>query len=311
MSKAKFVTAYVNPDLDGYACVYAYTEFLNKTGVAATPWISGDLQDEINFVNKKFDIPEINPTEAYHDSKIISVDSSDLMGLGRGIDPNKIVEIIDHRPFDNEELFPNAKIQIEKVGSAATLIAEKFKKYSIEISKESTALLYSAIVSNTLNFQANVTTERDRKMAEWLNQQLKLDDEFAWEMFESKSDLSGHKLRESMQSTLGKFHLGTLKVCIIQIEMVGAAKLVSERKDEIISEMNLINNGRKLDGIFMTISELKDKFNLYVTADTKLQKMISESLNIIFEDSIAMRSGLLMRKELVPILKNYCEENNY
>ena len=71
------------------------------------------------------------------------------------------IEVVDHRAVNEADKFQNAKIQIEMVGSAATLIAEKFLHATTSTSPESAALLYSAIISNTINFQANVTTDRD------------------------------------------------------------------------------------------------------------------------------------------------------
>ena len=51
------------------------------------------------------------------------------------------------------------------VGSCATLIWEEFGKRNLSgsISATSANLLYTAIVSNTLNFKASVTTRRDRE----------------------------------------------------------------------------------------------------------------------------------------------------
>ena len=39
--KPVFTTSYVDPDLDGVACVIAYAELLNATGVTATACVMG------------------------------------------------------------------------------------------------------------------------------------------------------------------------------------------------------------------------------------------------------------------------------
>jgi manganese-dependent inorganic pyrophosphatase len=112
--------------------------------------------------------------------------------------------------------FPNAKVQIELVGSASSLVAERFIKNNIEISKESAILLCGAIVSNTLNFKGGVTTERDREAFEYLNKIAQLPSNFSKELFKSKSDLSGSKLKERILGDLAWFNMGNNKVGISQ-----------------------------------------------------------------------------------------------
>jgi nanoRNase/pAp phosphatase (c-di-AMP/oligoRNAs hydrolase) len=58
--------------------------------------------------------------------------------------------VIDHRKFHHADEFINAKQNIELVGSASTLIAEKFSQNSITPSREVAVCLYAAIVSNTI-----------------------------------------------------------------------------------------------------------------------------------------------------------------
>ena len=59
------------------------------------------------------------------------------------------------------------KYKIEEVGAAATLVAEKYKLFNYEISRNAAILLYYGIISNTVNLNSKITTDRDRKMVEW------------------------------------------------------------------------------------------------------------------------------------------------
>ena len=183
------VTPYKNPDLDGTACAFGYAEFLRKNGKDVVAAVFGKPHREAQFVIDKFNIPALENAEEVVNNVggIIIVDASDLRGLSDKIQPEKVVEIIDHRKIHEAEKFPNAKAQIELVGSAATLIAEKFYNNKTTISPESAELLFSAIVSNTINFQANVTTERDHKIANWLKTKFSLPDNYVHEMFSDKS----------------------------------------------------------------------------------------------------------------------------
>src|SRR5680860_333285 len=228
--KPILITCYVNPDLDGVSGVIAYCEFLQKTGKNAVIGIMGEAYDEAKYILDRYNFTY--PQSIVNDDnfdKVILVDCSDLNGLEGKITPNKVIEIIDHRKINEADKFPNAKVQIELVGAAATLVAEKFIHNNIDISKESATLLCGAIISNTLNFKGGVTTERDREVFKHLNKIAQLADNFWQELFEAKSDMSGNKLKERIEGDFAHFIFGDKKVGIAQIEMIGADKLIAER----------------------------------------------------------------------------------
>ncbi|MDP2665936.1 MAG: DHH family phosphoesterase [Candidatus Diapherotrites archaeon] len=298
------ITCCKDPDLDGFASAIGYAELLSKTGTPTIPWISGNVHPEVHFVMKKFDFPyPVETTNPENFAQFVLVDSSELNGLDKRIKPENVIEIIDHRKINDSHLFPNAKIQIELVGSAATLITEKFKEKQVTPSAKAAALLYSAIVSNTLNFKAKVTTQRDMAMAEWLLQQFQLPTNYVHEMFAAKSDLSGNRLQNGIRGDFAWFALGNKKIGIAQLEIVGGSELASRRSDEIIEELSQLKVEKGLDLIFMSIIELEEGFNLFITKDQEAQRILSELFDITFNDTIAKRNGLIMRKEIVPLLK--------
>ncbi|TSC70057.1 MAG: Uncharacterized protein CEO12_554, partial [Parcubacteria group bacterium Gr01-1014_46] len=241
--KPILVTCYVNPDLDGVAGAIGYAEFLSKTGKNCEVGIVGEPHDEAKYILDRFGFSYPKSIQNADDyEEVILVDASDVNGLEGKIAPEKVIEIIDHRKAHEAGKFPNAKVQIELVGAAATLVAEKFMQDGVEISKESATLIYGAILSNTLNFKGTVTTDRDKKSAEWLNQTLKLPENFWKELFIAKSDLSGPKLAERIEGDFAWFVLGDKRVGIAQIEIIGAKKLVEEREVEILQTLNKIKN---------------------------------------------------------------------
>ena len=312
MNKEILVTGYVNPDLDGFACIFAYADFLNKTGQKAIPSVSGQHHEEASHVVKeyglKFDIKEYNPEDF---ERIVLTDSSDLDGIDKRIDPKKVVEIIDHRKINMADSFPNAKIQIELIGAAATLIGEKFKKQNINLSKDAATLLYGAIISNTLNFRAKVTTDRDRAMAMYLKEMFDFPDDFTHKMFLSKSDLRGEKLTQTIRGDFANFkshNFNGKKMGIAQIEMIEGRKLAEDRKDEIVSEIKAIIKELDIDIVFLTIIDLEANQNILVAPSKEIEDILSEVLKVKFQNQIAIRPGLIMRKEIVPLIKDYLNE---
>lgn len=307
--KPILITGYVNPDLDAVAGTIAYSEFLNKTGRNSIVGLIGEPHDEAKYIldNYHIEYPQIIPNADNFD-EVILVDASDLIGIEGKIAPEKVIEIIDHRKVHEADKFPNAKVQIELVGSASTLVTEKFIQNNIEISKESAILLCGAITSNTLNFKGGVTTDRDRVAFEYLNKIAQLPLDFAKELFKSKSDLSGDKLKERILGDLAWFNMGNKKVSVAQIEMVGAEKLIEERLNEIIDIIEETKNEMQLDIIFMNIIELDECKNYFISNDTETQKLLEKILDIKFNGSVAERPNLIMRKQIVPLLKEELEK---
>jgi len=307
--KPILITSYVNPDLDGVAGVIAYSEFLQKTGINSAIGVMGEIHDEAKYVLDRFNFeypPVILGSNDF--DKVILIDASDLNNLEGNIELEKVIEIIDHRTIHEADKFPNAKAQIELVGSAATLIAEKFIQNNIEISKKSAILLLGAIISNTLNFKGGVTTDRDRKVAEYLNKTAGLPDNFWKELFIAKSDLSGEKLAKQIEGDFVWYSMGGKKVGIAQIEMIGVSRLIKERGDEIIKILNKIKTEMGLNYIFLNTIELKKMENFFITNDENTKKLLEKVLDVGFDGDVAKREGLIMRKQILPLLKEELEK---
>lgn len=306
--KPILVTCYVNPDLDGIAGAIAYGEFLQKTGKDALVGIIGEPHDEAKYILDRFgfEYPQ-TIKNADNFNEVILVDASDLNGLEGKVSAEKVVEIIDHRKVHEADKFPKAKAQIELVGAAATLVAEKFMKNNVDISKESATLVYGAIISNTLNFKGSVTTDRDKIVAKWLNKVAKLPEDFWKDLFIAKSDLSGNKLAERIEGDFAWFVMGDKKVGIAQVEMIGAKKLVDERSGEIVQVLEKIKKEMSLDFIFQNTIELDDVKNFFVVQDPETQKLLEKVLKVQFTGVVAEQPNLIMRKQIVPLLKQEIE----
>jgi manganese-dependent inorganic pyrophosphatase len=306
------VTSYTNPDLDGTACAFGYAEFLRKKGKDAVAAIFGKPHIEAQFVLDKFDIPALkNAEEVINNVEgIIIVDTSDPCVLSNKIKPEKVIEVIDHRKIHEAHKFPNAKVQIELVGSAATLIAEKFYNSKTPISHESAALLFSAIVSNTINFQANVTTERDYKMANWLKTKFPLPKNYVHEMFSYKSQFK-KPLKEIFIDDFTTFNFNNHNLGIAQLEIINVKDFIQENLVKIKKILEELKKEKSLDYIFLTCVDLEEAFNEIVVIDDNTQKLVEQALEVNFRNGIAKRKGIIMRKEIVPLIKEVLETRRF
>ncbi len=303
------VVPYENPDLDGTACAIAYAEFLRKRGKDAVAAIFGTPHREAMFVLREFAIavPEDGMGISQAARRIALVDASTLRGLHSSLDPGKVVEVIDHRRMHDAHAFPNARIQVESVGAAATLVAERFHDSNTSISMEAAALLFSAIVSNTVDFKASVTTERDRAMADWLKSRFDLPKGHVRRMFEAKSAFA-KPIKQIFLDDFAVFDLGGRRIGIAQLEMLGVDAFLRRSMQEIKDALQGLKEERAFDHIFLTCIDTGEAFNTFVAIDGKTEALLAEVLGVSFEKGVARRKGILMRKEIVPIMKEVLEK---
>jgi len=302
--KKVLVTSYENPDLDGTACSVGYAEYLQKQGKDAVAGVFGSLHRETEFVLQAGNIPSPVSAEELinNNTEIILVDASDTTGIAKQINLQKVIEVIDHRKIHFASEFINAKIQIELVGSAATLIAEKYFDKDVAISKESALLLYAAIVSNTINFQATVTTDRDKKMAEWLKTKCEIPENFAHDMFVAKSRFI-EPLEAVFEHDFSLIPLNDNKLGIVQLEIVEADNFIEQNMAEIQRILLRIREEKTLDMILLTIIDVEKATNDFIATDPITQQLMQRALDVIFIGDRSHREGILMRKQITPLLK--------
>lgn len=299
------VTSYIGPDLDGISSMYAYSEFLNKTGKKANYYICGEPKKEVEIVCDMFGI-KLNEYENINlnDRDIIILDTNDINSLSLNINILNVVEIIDHH-IESESIrdFKNAKIHIEIIGAVATLIAEKFYKQSVPISRESAILLYYGIISNSINLKAPITSVKDIEMANWLKEQCKEDitDEKIKEIFKKKSNIEG-SLREEMEADI-KIVMKEKSFTIAQLELVNVKDFLQNNIEKIKEVLNIIKKEKELNYIFLNCIDIFEGYNTIVTVDKDTEKLLEEILNIEVKNGIGKTENIIMRKQMISLIK--------
>lgn len=159
-------------DIDVYASIVAYTDLLNQRGKQARAYIPSSAPN--------YSVPELLRVRDYEggvfelrpDDEAIILDVSLPDVIGKLVPEDHILELIDHHPGYEEHWkgqLGNRAI-IEKIGAVATLVFEwwgkcwDYGKMSPDVAK----LLLAAILDNTLYFNAEITTQRDRDAADKL-----------------------------------------------------------------------------------------------------------------------------------------------
>jgi len=293
------VTSNSSPDLDGVACAIAYSEILNSLGNPAKAVFFGILQSEPQFIVDKFNISiEYCNDKKMIDQSVVLVDASDPRGLPSCIDPNNVIEAIDHRKVFDKSNFPNAHFDISYVGAAATQIFEKYQS-NTSISLDSGILILHAIVSNTINFNASVTTERDILAYTWLREYIGEQNIYSSEMFRHKSKMIADGF-DSIDQYRSFLEINRITCNIIQLEIFNAdqflikqRKLIDQYEEFVLSEYNI-------QDCLISFIDLESYKNVFYSKSNFLKSRFEERLAVKFKNGIAYSNNLLMRKEIIP-----------
>lgn len=298
------VCSYKNPDLDSFSCAIAYSEYLNLIWLKSDYFISWKPHKEVsfacdflNFKPKKYKIKEWD--------KFCMVDFSSVESLDSDIKTDKVLEIIDHRQASENDLKPfiKAKIQIEKVWSCATLIAEKFISKNLDFSYSSGVLLALAIASNTLNFKWEVTTDRDKKAFHFIVNKLKMERQVIEDMFIFKSqipdnfeDLKDYILSDSYISTTNNW-----SILFSQLELYN----FNNKKVNIIWKiMEELSREKDVDSYFMNILDIKANKNFILIKWDFIKNKIEEKFWVEFKWNFWLKDWLTLRKQYMEYIKN-------
>ena len=104
------------------------------------------------------------------------------------------------------------------------------------------------------------------------------------------------------------FTLGAKKLGIAQLEIIGAAELIRQREEEIVLILNKLKTKLSLDLLFINIIELELGKNYFITDDKEIKLILEKVLKVEFKGRIAERNELIMRKQIVPLIKEILEK---
>ena len=299
----KVMTTYVCPDVDGIGAMYAYAELLRKNGENAEYYFEGKLKKEAEIILNIFNI-KLNPIDNVgEDDEIVMVDNNELNFLPKCIKKEKIIEIIDHHVRCNWiDEFPDIKCQIEFIGAAATLVAERYKLSGEIPSREAAILMYYGIISNTMNLKIKMTNKRDIEMAEWLKSFAPgINDDVTREIFIKKSEI-GDNLEEEMEIGF-KNRFVTIKWSIGQLEVANAEEFIQKYYNDIMGIMDKVSKCNDIDYISTNIMDVLNGYNILIAGNDKTKNLIEDNFeDLKFENMMAKSDRFYSRKEIVKVI---------
>lgn len=298
----QIVTSYDSPDLDGIACSIAFAELQKSLGIPCTALYFGDLGLEVEFIKNYTNYFSVEKHTGSYDpnSEFVLVDCSDPSELDPALPIGKIKIIFDHRQSSGIVKFSNAQKNINLVGSCATLITKEFIKNHQTPSTQAALYLYAAIVSNTVNFKNQLTTQRDIQAATWLKKIAQPKDDFIPQMFTAKSQVIVQNIYQILFQDFAIKTFGTKKVGLAQIEVANIHQFSHQLITALLAALTKLKQDNNLDYIFFNGVDILQGYSIFYTVDDESLKFFSQSLNLPDLKPGYQNQGIIMRKQLWP-----------
>lgn len=309
--KNKFIItaghAYV--DIDVLACAVAYAELLNIEGLNAEVCLTGTWNATISnsILNWGISIKHEEPFLC-DELKFVIVDTSDSTHFEAFVKIEKIVEIFDHH-FGYEDYWfqrLRTKSHIEPVGACATLIWEQFKsrKQINKITSLSANLLYTAIIANTLNLKACVTTLRDIEAALELKKINNLPNNWIEQYYSEVTKTIINDPVTAIADDNKRLEINGKNYIIGQLELWDPRILIDNPKLLEICRQGLkIKEEEKNVPYLVTIASIKDGFNYFVTDSDEMRSFLTAQFKSQFNNNIfGISKKLWLRKDIIKSL---------
>lgn len=285
-------------DIDVLACGVAYKELL---GSEARLILQGEFNATISKTVRSM-LPSL--AENYQpekDDEFILVDISNPEYFANFVSKDKVIEVWDHRRgFEEYWKEKIGKHNIELVGACATLIWEKFEQVHKPISALSANLLYTAIISNTLNLSSHNTTPRDEKAVAQLGKFIDLPVNWIDQYYKETEEAILNDPITAIRNDTKTVSLKGANVGMAQLEFWSIDDFLKIEEVEILLHEAL----GKYEKWFLTAPCIRENRNYFITPFHDIQELLSNGLNAMFKGNIGHNDHVLLRKEIIHILNN-------
>lgn len=292
-------------DIDVLASSLAYYDLLSLRKINSSVHHTGPLNASI--------IPEIkewcqgcflkSSPKKLKTNTFILVDISNPYHLEKFVDISNVTEVFDHHYGFEKFWYQRIGIQakIESVGACATLIWEEYKKDGLnkKIPPLSANLLYSAIISNTLNFNAYVTSARDVQAFEEIKEYITLQNNWTSHYYRTAESFLRKNLEQAIFNDTKQIISNSFSFQFSQLELWSAEDFISNYANNKIS--SLMDKLFSPSNWLLSISSICEKCNYLFTNSSELMDILALFIDFHQRKDYWITNRLWMRKE---ILKN-------
>lgn len=234
--------------------------------------------------------------------KVILVDHNEIEQSVIGLEEAEIIEIVDHHKIGDLTTTKPINFRNMGVGSTNTIVYMMYQEGRIEIPKQIAGIMFSGIISDTLNFTSPTTTKIDIDVANQLAIIAGIDKkEYAMQMFKEGTDISKKTTEEIITGDLKVFQIDNQKIGVSQVFTLSAQQILEE-KEKYIQAMEELKNAKGYSMLIMYLTDIVKKGS-YLLYCESAKELLKDAMQIEELYQGIYRAGILSRKkQIIPEL---------
>lgn len=234
--------------------------------------------------------------------KVILVDHNEMEQSVVGLEEAEIVEIVDHHKIGDLTTTKPINFRNMGVGSTNTIVYMMYQEARVEIPSKIAGIMFSGIISDTLNFTSPTTTKIDTDVANKLAEIAGIDKkEYAMQMFKEGTDISKKTTEEIITGDLKVFQINNQKIGVSQVFTLSANQILSE-KEKYIESMEELKQAKGYSMIVMYLTDIVKKGS-YVLYCESARGLLQDAMELEEIHQGMYRPGILSRKkQIIPEL---------
>ncbi|WP_459129824.1 putative manganese-dependent inorganic diphosphatase [Guggenheimella bovis] len=234
---------------------------------------------------------------------VILVDHNESEQTAEGIEQATILEIYDHHKIG--DISTKAPIIFKNYpwGSTSTIIYTLYKEKNVPIPKDMAGLLFSGIISDTLNLTSPTATFVDELALVDLAAITGLDrKQYALELFKAGTLIGDSTIEELFHKDYKIFEVSGKKLGIGQIYTLDIESL-KEKKDEIKSFLCSLNEESKQFLTMLVVTDIYAKGS-YVFYVSKNERVVERTFGLEMDQGVFVPGVVSRKKQIVPQMMN-------
>ncbi|MBA8666964.1 hypothetical protein H1Q59_03540 [Holosporaceae bacterium 'Namur'] len=169
------------------------------------------------------------------------------------------------------------------------------------ISSAGANLIYTAIISNTLNFRASITSERDIRAAKEIKQYITVPDIWIQQYYKETEQEILSEPKIAIANDTKSLVINNDDYLIAQLELWNAASFINRH-----DILEIVLDGLDINELvhsnlnwFLTIASIEENKNYIITSSEFIKTKLKTHLGAVFTGYIGETKQLFLRKEIL------------
>jgi manganese-dependent inorganic pyrophosphatase len=241
-------------------------------------------------------------------TRLVLVDHNEVTQAVPGADEVTIAEIIDHHRLGALNTAQPILFINEPVGSTCTIVADLFRRESLQPSPELAGIMMSGLISDTLHLNGPTTTGKDAIILAWLAEIAGVNSkQLADEIFNSGSVILANPPEKIVRSDHKIYEEEGVRFAVSQVEELGFGNFWQHAKPIATALQDLRDEERLVFAALLVTDINTQNSLLLVKGDSGLIQRIGFAH--VEQDEIFDLPGIVSRKkQLIPYLTSLLKE---